>query len=67
MCAIGETSGTLDDMLERIASHHETAIDHLLDTLASLLEPVIVLVLGLVVGSLVVAMYLPIFQLGAVV
>ncbi|NER62996.1 type II secretion system F family protein [Pseudomonas sp. MAFF212427] len=67
MCAIGETSGTLDDMLERIASYHETAIDHLLDTLASLLEPVIVLVLGLVVGSLVVAMYLPIFQLGDVI
>lgn len=67
MCAIGETSGTLDDMLERIASHHETAIDELLDNLASLLEPVIVLILGLVVGSLVVAMYLPIFQLGDVI
>lgn len=67
MCAIGETSGTLDDMLDRIAGHHETAIDHLLDALASLLEPVIVLILGLVVGSLVIAMYLPIFQLGDVI
>lgn len=67
MCAIGETSGTLDDMLDRIASHHETAVDEWLDNLASLLEPMIVLILGLVVGSLVVAMYLPIFQLGDVI
>ncbi|CAK9887505.1 MULTISPECIES: type II secretion system F family protein [Pseudomonas] len=67
MCAIGETAGTLDDMLARIASHYEQAIDHLLDTLTALLEPLIVLILGLLVGSLVIAMYLPIFQLGNVI
>ena len=67
MCAIGETAGTLDDMLARIASHYEQAIDHLLDTLTALIEPLIVLILGLLVGSLVIAMYLPIFQLGNVI
>lgn len=67
MCAIGETGGTLDDMLARVASHYEGAIERLLDNLASLLEPLIVLILGLLVGSLVIAMYLPIFQLGSVI
>lgn len=67
MCGIGETSGTLDDMLDRIASHHEQAIDQLMENLTSLLEPVIVLILGLLIGSLVIAMYLPIFQLGDVI
>ncbi len=67
MCAIGETGGTLDDMLARVASHYESAIERLLDNLASLLEPLIVLILGLLVGSLVIAMYLPIFQLGSVI
>lgn len=67
MCAIGETGGTLDDMLGRVASHYESAIERLLDNLASLLEPLIVLILGLLVGSLVIAMYLPIFQLGSVI
>ena len=67
MCGIGETSGTLGDMLDRIASHHEQAIDQLMENLTSLLEPVIVLVLGVLIGSLVIAMYLPIFQLGDVI
>ncbi|OAI86024.1 type II secretion system F family protein [Pseudomonas putida] len=67
MCSIGETSGTLDDMLDRIANHHEQSIDQLMENLTSLLEPVIVLVLGLLIGSLVIAMYLPIFQLGSVI
>lgn len=67
MCSIGETSGTLDVMLSRIASQHEQAIEQLLDKLTSLLEPFIVLILGLMVGSLVIAMYLPIFQLGDVI
>ncbi|MDD2050256.1 type II secretion system F family protein [Pseudomonas putida] len=67
MCAIGETGGTLDDMLARVASHYESAVERLLDNLASLLEPLIVLILGLLVGSLVIAMYLPIFQLGSVI
>jgi len=67
MCLVGETGGTLDDMLGRVASHYESAVERLLDSLASLLEPLIVLILGLLVGSLVIAMYLPIFQLGSVI
>ncbi|MBM5460244.1 type II secretion system F family protein [Pseudomonas sp. P66] len=67
MCAIGETGGTLDDMLARVASHYESAVERSLDYLASLLEPMIVLILGVLVGSLVIAMYLPIFQLGSVI
>lgn len=67
MCAIGETAGTLEVMLARVASYYESAIEGSLDTLASLLEPLIVLILGLLVGSLVIAMYLPIFQLGSVI
>jgi type IV pilus assembly protein PilC len=64
MCAIGESSGTLDAMLERAARHYEEQVSQSLEQLTSLLEPAIVLVLGIVVGGLVVAMYLPIFQLG---
>ncbi|MHC6224009.1 type II secretion system F family protein [Pseudomonas sp. X10] len=64
MCAIGESSGTLDNMLDRAASHYEEQVSQSLDQLTGLLEPAIVLVLGLLVGGLVVAMYLPIFQLG---
>ncbi|VVP78712.1 Type II secretion system protein F [Pseudomonas fluorescens] len=64
MCAIGESSGTLDTMLGRAASHYEEQVSQSLEQLTSLLEPAIVLVLGIVVGGLVVAMYLPIFQLG---
>lgn len=64
MCAIGESSGTLDAMLERAARHYEEQVSQSLEQLTSLLEPAIVLVLGILVGGLVVAMYLPIFQLG---
>ena len=67
LCVVGETSGRLDDMLDKTASHYETTIDQMLDTLASLLEPLIVLILGVLVGGLVIAMYLPIFQLGDVI
>nr|MDL2423201.1 type II secretion system F family protein [Pseudomonas sp. BGr12] len=67
MCAIGETAGTLEVMLARVASYYESAIEGSLDNLASLLEPLIVLILGVLVGSLVIAMYLPIFQLGSVI
>ncbi len=67
LCVVGETSGRLDDMLDKTASHYETTIDQMLDTLASLLEPLIVLILGVLVGGLVIAIYLPIFQLGDVI
>lgn len=64
MTAIGEESGTLDKMLEKVASHYEADVDNLVDNLNSLMEPLIMVVLGGIVGALVLAMYLPIFQLG---
>ncbi|WP_449429957.1 type II secretion system F family protein [Pseudomonas putida] len=67
LTAIGESSGTLDQMLEKAASHYEEQVSQTLDQLTSLLEPAIVLILGLLVGGLVVAMYLPIFQLGSLI
>ncbi|MGZ0718923.1 type II secretion system F family protein [Pseudomonas palleroniana] len=65
MVAIGEESGTLDGMLEKVASHYEADVDHLVDNLTSLMEPLIMVVLGGIVGALVLAMYLPVFQLGS--
>ncbi len=67
MVAIGEESGSLDEMLNKAADFYEEAVDHLVDSLSSLLEPVIMIFLGLVVGGLVVALYLPVFQLGSVI
>jgi type IV pilus assembly protein PilC len=65
MTAIGEESGTLDFMLEKVASHYETEVDNQVDHLTSLMEPLIMVILGGIVGALVIAMYLPIFQLGS--
>ena len=67
MASIGEESGTLDVMLERSASHFEAEVDDAVDSLTSLLEPAIIVVIGILVGGLVIAMYLPIFQLGSVI
>ena len=67
MTTIGEESGALDDMLDKAALYYEDAVDDLVDNLTSLLEPIIMSVLGVLVGGLMIAMYLPIFQLGAVV
>ena len=67
MSAIGEESGALDAMLDKVASYYEEAVDNMVDTLTSLLEPLIMSVLGVLVGGLMIAMYMPIFQLGAVV
>ncbi|AZE98282.1 Type IV fimbrial assembly protein PilC [Pseudomonas orientalis] len=65
MTAIGEESGTLDYMLEKVANHYEADVETLVDNLTSLMEPLIMLVLGSIVGALVIAMYLPVFQLGS--
>ncbi|OIN48780.1 type II secretion system protein F [Pseudomonas azotoformans] len=65
MTAIGEESGTLDRMLEKVANHYEADVDNLVDHLTSLMEPLIMVVLGGIVGALVIAMYLPVFQLGS--
>ncbi|MBX8521643.1 type II secretion system F family protein [Pseudomonas cichorii] len=64
MTAIGEESGALDSMLDKVATYYEDEVDNMVDSLTSLMEPMIMAVLGLIVGSLVIAMYLPIFQLG---
>lgn len=67
MSAIGEESGALDDMLNRAAEFYEEEVDEMVKGLSSLLEPVIIVFLGTMIGGIVVAMYLPIFKLGAVV
>jgi type IV pilus assembly protein PilC len=67
MVAIGEESGALDEMCAKIAEFYEEEVDNLVDQLSSLLEPMIMSILGVLVGGLVVAMYLPIFKLGQVV
>ena len=67
MCAIGEESGALDHMLEKTAEHYEREVDSTVARLSTLLEPVIMVVLGVLIGGLVMALYLPIFQLGQVV
>lgn len=67
MTAIGEESGALDEMLGKVATFYEDEVDNMVDGLTSLMEPMIMAVLGVLVGGLIIAMYLPIFQLGAVV
>ncbi|MDA7746112.1 type II secretion system F family protein [Psychromonas sp.] len=67
MVMIGEESGDIDGMLSKVADIYEQQVDDAVDALTSLLEPMIMVVLGVVVGGLIVAMYLPIFQLGSVV
>jgi type IV pilus assembly protein PilC len=67
MIAVGEESGSLDEMSSKVADFFEADVDDAVDNLSSLLEPMIMAILGVLVGGLVVAMYLPIFKLGAVV
>jgi type IV pilus assembly protein PilC len=67
MIAVGEESGALDEMSGKVAGFYETEVDNAVDAMSSLLEPLIMAILGVLVGSLVIAMYLPIFKLGAVV
>jgi type IV pilus assembly protein PilC len=67
MVAVGEESGSLDEMCSKVADFYERDVDDAVDNLSSLLEPMIMAILGILVGGLVIAMYLPIFKLGAVV
>ena len=67
MIAVGEESGSLDDMAAKVADFYELEVDAAVDSLSSLLEPLIMVILGGLVGSLVIAMYLPIFKLGSVI
>jgi type IV pilus assembly protein PilC len=67
MVSIGEESGQLDEMLDKVATHYEQLVDDAVDNLSSLMEPIIMSILGILVGGLMVAMYLPIFMLGSVI
>jgi len=67
MIAVGEESGSLDEMSAKVATFYEAEVDNAVDAMSSLLEPLIMAILGVLVGSLVIAMYLPIFKLGSVV
>ena len=67
MIMIGEESGALDDMLAKVAGIYEQQVDDAVDALSSLIEPLLMVVLGVLVGGLVIAMYLPIFKLGSVI
>jgi type IV pilus assembly protein PilC len=67
MIAVGEEAGALDAMSGKVATFYEAEVDNAVDSMSSLLEPLIMAILGILVGGLVIAMYLPIFKLGAVV
>lgn len=67
MVAIGEETGTLDNMLKKVASIYEEELDLAMERMTTLLEPLLMIVLGVLVGGLVIAMYMPIFNLGAIV
>ncbi len=67
MCSIGEESGSIDHMLGKAADFYESEVDDMVAGISSLMEPIIIVVLGTLVGGIVVSMYLPIFKLGAVV
>lgn len=67
MVAIGEESGALDSMLSKVSEFYEQEVDDAVASLSSLLEPIIIVILGSIIGGIVIAMYLPIFKLGAVV
>ena len=67
MTAIGEESGALDSMLSKVADFYEAEVDDAVDAMSSLMEPVIMVVLGVLIGGLVIAMYLPIFKMGQAV
>jgi len=67
MAAIGEESGALDEMLIKVAEAYEEEVSNAVDALSSLLEPLIIVFVGVVIGTMVIAMYLPIFKMAAVI
>ena len=67
MTAIGEESGSIDHMLGKAADFYESEVDDMVAGLSSLMEPIIIVFLGVIIGGIVVSMYLPIFKLGQVV
>ena len=67
MTSIGEEAGALDSMLNKVADYFEREVDEAVDALSSMLEPMIMVILGGIIGTIVVSIYLPIFKLGQVV
>ena len=67
MTAIGEEAGALDTMLFKVAEYYEQEVNNAVDALASVIEPMIMVILGVLVGAMVIGMYLPIFKLGATI
>jgi type IV pilus assembly protein PilC len=67
MVAVGESTGGLDTMLKKVAELYEEEVDDAVNNLTAMMEPMIMIVLGVVLGGLVIAMYLPIFQMGSLV
>jgi type IV pilus assembly protein PilC len=67
MISVGETTGALDAMLGKIADFYDSEVDQTVNNMMALMEPMVILFLGVVIGGLVVAMYLPIFKLGSVI
>ena len=67
MIAVGEQTGALDAMLNKIADFYEDEVDNMVNNLTTLMEPLVILLLGVIIGGLVVSMYLPIFKLGSVI
>lgn len=65
MIAVGETSGTLSEMMNKVADYYEEEVSQIVDNLSSLLEPLIMVLLGIIIGGFVIAMYLPIFKIGS--
>jgi type IV pilus assembly protein PilC len=67
MIAVGESTGALDSMLQKVAEFYEDEVDNMVANLTTLMEPMVILFLGVIIGGLVISMYLPIFQLGSVI
>jgi type IV pilus assembly protein PilC len=67
MIGVGEATGSLADMLNDVAEYYESEVERLLDRLTTLVEPIMMMSMGLLIGGIIVAMYVPIFQLGSTV
>jgi type IV pilus assembly protein PilC len=67
MISVGESTGALDAMLQKIAEFYEDEVDNMVANLTTLMEPLVILFLGVIIGGLVISMYLPIFKLGSVI
>jgi type IV pilus assembly protein PilC len=67
MIAVGEETGSLDTMLSKIADFYDQEVDSAVKALTSIIEPVLIVIMGVVVGSIVIAMFMPMFELGGLV